>query len=240
MSLYHTYGIYGIRNKLNGMIYVGKTQMNFGDRRDCHFATLRGGHHINPHLQNAWNKYGDANFEFVVLRDCTGRCNTDEINRLEQVYIKQYMDAGLAYNISIGGDGGANLGKHLSDETKRKIGDANRVNMLGKKASVETRQKMSESQKKRYAEMSDKQRAELASKSAECARGYRWSEESKRRMSEIQRTNPNGAKYDLQTVHEIRRLHEEDGMSYTDISNKLGIERHTVYLIATYRRWKNA
>ena len=239
MSLYCTYGIYGIRNKLNGMIYVGKTQANFGDRRDCHIATLRGGYHINQHLQNAWNKYGEENFEFVVLRDCTGVCDTDEINRLEQLYIKQYMDVGLSYNIGIGGDGGTNFGKHLSEETKRKIGDANRINMTGRKASDQTKQKMSDAQKKRYAEMSAERRAEIAAKSAECARGYQWSEESKRKMSEIQQTKPNGAKYDIETVHEIRRIHEKEGMSYTEISNMLGIPRHSVYLIATYRRWKN-
>lgn len=240
VNLYNTYGIYGIRNKLNGKVYVGKTQMNFGDRRDCHFATLRGGYHINPHLQKAWDKYGEENFEFVVLRDCTDWCSADELNKLEQVYIKQYMDAGLAYNIGVGGDGGTNLGRHLSDATKKKIGEANRINMLGKKASDETKQKMSETQKKRYAEMSEERRAEIAAKSAECARGYHWSEESKQRMSEIQKTKPNGAKYDIDTVHEIRRLHEEEGMSYREISELFGIARHTVYLIATYRRWKDA
>ena len=33
MNLYKSRGIYGIRNKVNGKVYIGKTNMNFGDRR---------------------------------------------------------------------------------------------------------------------------------------------------------------------------------------------------------------
>ena len=50
MSIYKRYGIYGIRNKLNGMIYVGKTVNNFVDRWDCHKASIKGGYCANPNL----------------------------------------------------------------------------------------------------------------------------------------------------------------------------------------------
>ena len=40
--------------------------MNFGDRKDCHFASLRGGYHINPHLQKSFNKYGEDNFVYCI------------------------------------------------------------------------------------------------------------------------------------------------------------------------------
>lgn len=147
ISLYNNYGIYGIRNKINNKIYVGKTEMNFGDRKDCHFASLRGGYHINPHLQKSFNKYGEDNFEFIVLYECKNNEDSDIVNGLEKKYIKLYKDKELAYNIGDGGDGGHNLGKHLSEETKRKIGDKNRINMTGRKATIETKKKMSESQK---------------------------------------------------------------------------------------------
>lgn len=121
--------------------------MNFGDRKDCHFASLRGGYHINPHLQKSFNKYGEDNFEFIVLYQCNNNEDSNMVNELEKKYIKLYKDKKLAYNIGDGGDGGHNLGKHLSEETKRKIGDKNRINMTGRKATIETKKKMSESQK---------------------------------------------------------------------------------------------
>lgn len=115
--------------------------MNFGDRKDCHFASLRGGYHINPHLQKSFNKYGEDNFEFIVLYQCNNNEDSNMVNELEKKYIKLYKDKELAYNIGDGGDGGHNLGKHLSEETKRKIGDKNRINMTGRKATIETKKK---------------------------------------------------------------------------------------------------
>ena len=49
----------------------------------------------------------------------------------------------------------------------------------------------------------------------------------------------NRAEYDVKTVKEIRRLHEKENLTYTEISNLLDIPRPAVYLIATYRRWKH-
>lgn len=238
MDLYNTYGIYGIRNKINGKMYIGKTQVNFGDRRDCHFASLRGGYGVNSHLQKAWNKYGESNFDFIVLRDCTNWGNTNSINILEQEYIKHYADAKMAYNIGVGGDGGNLLGTHLSEETKRKIGEKNKINMTGRKASDETKRKMSDSQKKRYKDWTEADRKAWGEKSSKCASGYKLGDNFRRKMSEIQKTKPHGAKYDINTVHEIRRLFEEEGKTFSEISELLNIRRCTVYLIATYRRWK--
>ena len=237
MNIYKSFGIYRITNKVNGKTYIGKTGMNFGDRWDCHRSQLKGGYHDNPHLQNAWNKYGADNFEFDVVEEVT---DASLLNELEITYIKQYRDNNLSYNMHDGGDGGYLLGKHLSDETKRKIGEKNRVNMTGRKLSKETRKKMSDSQNKRYAAWTDEERQAFGRIVAEKASGYTWSQESKTNFSKIQETKPNGAKYDVDTVHEIRRLHEQEGKSYTEISNLLNIPRPAVYLIATYRRWAKA
>lgn len=213
--------------------------MNFGDRRDCHFASLRGGYHINPHLQRSFDKYGEDNFEFIVLHNCQNNEDSDQVNELEKKYIKMYKDKRLAYNIGDGGDGGHNLGKHLSEETKRKIGNKNRINMTGRKLPDETRKKMSESQKKRFEKMTDIEKYEYGKRISDYASGYHWSESSKENFSKLQQTKPNGAKYDVEIVKEIRRLHEKEKLSYTEISKLLNIPRPTVYLIATYRRWKN-
>ena len=236
-SIYSTFGIYRITNTVNGKSYIGKTGMNFGDRWDCHRAQLNGGHHDNPHLQRAWNKYGKEAFEFCVVEVVT---DVAMLNELEIKYIKQYREAGKCYNILDGGDGGFLLGSHLSEETKRKIGEKNRANMLGRKLSEETRQKMSASQKKRYDNLSDEERAEHGRISSEKASGYKWSSEAKENFSRTQQTKPNGATLTVDDVHTIRYLYEDEHRSFAEISQMLNIPKHNVYMIATYRRWANA
>lgn len=234
---YKTFGIYRITNTLNGKTYIGKTGVNFGDRWDCHRAQLNGGYHDNYHLQSAWNKYGKDAFEFAIVEE------TDDaslLNDLERKYIKLYREIGLCYNILDGGDGGFLLGQHLTDEAKRKIGEKNKVNMTGRKMSIETRQKMSESQRKRYDSWTDEDRANWGRLSSECASGYKWGAESRERFSNRQQTSPNAAKLTIDDVHEIRHLHEDCKKSYTEISEMLNIPRSNVYNIATYRRWTNA
>ena len=52
------------------------------------------------------------------------------------------------------------------------------------------------------------------------------------------KNNKNGALYTIDQVKEIRRLHETENKGYTEISQIMNIPRQAVYLIATYRRWK--
>lgn len=237
MSIYKSFGIYRITNILNGRSYIGKTGMSFGDRWDCHRAQLNGGYHDNPHLQRAWDKYGQNNFEFCVIEI------VDDVlllNDLERKYIKQYRENNACYNILDGGDGGFFLGTHLREETKQKIGEKNRVNMTGKKFSAETRAKMSESQRRRYSSWTDEERILHGKKSSERASGYKWSDEARENFAKRQQTHPNSATLTIETVHEIRRLYEQEKKTVTEISKILGVPRPNVYNIATYRRWANA
>jgi len=63
-------GIYVIRNKVNGKRYIGSTN-NIKRRWKEHACLLRKGKHDNSHLQRAWDKYGEDNFEFVVILECS-------------------------------------------------------------------------------------------------------------------------------------------------------------------------
>lgn len=236
-SEYKEFGIYRITNIISGKTYIGKTGKNFGERWNCHRAQLNGGYHDNPYLQRAWNKYGGNSFEFAVVEVVD---NVLKLNELEIKYIKKYKDMGLSYNILEGGDGGFLLGSHLSEDAKKRIGEKNRRNMTGKKASMETRKKMSDSHTRRYEAWTDAERRAYGEKMSKCASGYHWSKESKDRFSELQQTKPNGAVLSVETVREIRRLYEQDKKSFTEISDLLNIPRHNVYMIATYRRWANA
>lgn len=59
-------GVYSITNKLNKKIYIGST-VNLFTRLKQHLDELRHNKHGNPYLQNAFNKYGEENFEFGIL-----------------------------------------------------------------------------------------------------------------------------------------------------------------------------
>ena len=59
-------GVYQIKNLVNNKIYIGSSA-NIWDRIWDHKCRLRKKCHANPHLQNAWDKYGEHNFEFSIV-----------------------------------------------------------------------------------------------------------------------------------------------------------------------------
>jgi group I intron endonuclease len=63
-------GIYQILNKINGKKYVGSSKDIRYRWNQSHRPQLRSGNHCNRHLQSAWNKYGEENFEFKKLESC--------------------------------------------------------------------------------------------------------------------------------------------------------------------------
>lgn len=135
-------GIYGIHCTTSDKWYYGST--NDGRRRkNKHFHDLRKNKHVNPHLQNAFNKYGEANFEFVWLENASIDCLVD----IEQRYLDENVNGyNIATDAECPGRGRivsentkeklrtVNLGKKLSEETRRKIGKAG----IGRKASKDT------------------------------------------------------------------------------------------------------
>lgn len=166
-DIYKQFGIYRITNILDGMSYIGKTGMNFGDRWDSHRSLLNSGSHFNKQLQNAWAEFGEDSFEFQIIESVDDRNVLDD---LEVFYIAQYRETDSCYNVQSGGDHG-NAGIRMSDSAKEKIGEKNRINMTGKKASAETKQKMSESQRARYNSWTDEDRRRHGEMTSRCARG---------------------------------------------------------------------
>lgn len=214
-DIYIKIGIYGIYNTENNKIYIGKTGMNFGDRWDSHRSLLRNNKHDNPYLQHAWNKYGEESFEFIIVEECT----VDELDDKEKYWIKYYKEQGLSYNILDGGDGFNNLGTHLSEETKRKIGEKNRINSLGKKHSEETKRKMSEAHK------GYKPTTEAIAKTAEA---------SKKAMQ----ANPPLAKLTPDDVREVRRLNDK-GVKSKDIAKQFNVSYQCIRDIILGKRWSH-
>lgn len=232
-DIYKQIGIYRITNTTNGKSYIGKTGMNFGDRWDSHRSLLNSGKHDNPHLQQAWKKYGVDNFEFAIVEAVE---DPDLLNDLEIKYIADYKKRGLSYNMHDGGDGGYNLGKHLSEETKRKIGEKNRINMLGREVSKETKKKMSESHRKRFDAWTEEDRCAHGKLMSEVASGYKWSAESKVAFSMMQWEHPNGAKL---TADDVRLIRERfaNGCPGKILAKEFNTTAANISNIVHRRRW---
>ena len=70
MSKKNISGIYAIINIINEKKYIGSSKSVYYRWRHSHVPNLKQGTHHNNHLQNAWNKYGEDNFEFKVIEEC--------------------------------------------------------------------------------------------------------------------------------------------------------------------------
>ena len=95
-------GVYIIKNKVNNKFYVSHS-INIYRRFDSHKSYLNRGIHHCLYLQRAWNKYGEKNFEFIIIKECISEA---ESIKLEQYYIDNYTN--YLYNTSniaaFGGD----------------------------------------------------------------------------------------------------------------------------------------
>ncbi len=107
-NLPHTSGVYQIRCLPTGKIYVGST-VDLRHRWEQHYRELRRGDHHNHHLQNGWDKYGEENFEFVVLELVA----EPDLLRVEQAWLDKTGCANpeIGFNIfdTAGSPGEANV-----------------------------------------------------------------------------------------------------------------------------------
>ena len=101
----------------NGKSYIGITCVNPYHRRWRNGYGYRG----QPKMYNAIVKYGWENVTHEIL---FSNLPLDEANRAEQAMISKFNSVENGYNISTGG--GGTYGIPCSEETKFKIGNANR------------------------------------------------------------------------------------------------------------------
>lgn len=175
-------GIYVILNTKNGNIYIGQTQ-DFRKRCKEHAKRLNKGRHENSHLQHAWNKYGESSFKFQLLE----YCDVDKLNKREQHFLDIYMKKGICYNIA-------------KDAT---------APARGAIRSIESRLKMSASQKKRPP-MTEETRLKFSARRGENHPmfGKSHSEESRRKMSESKKGIPSWNKGIPHSPETKRKLSE--------------------------------
>ena len=131
-------GIYSIKNKINGKVYIGQTSQKPEKRWDN-----GKGYETSPKFFNAILKYGWDNFQHNILYS---NLTANEASQKEQELIKYYNTIENGYNCEFGG---LTNRKH-SQETIEKLRQLNlgRNNPnYGKTASKETRLKISQSHK---------------------------------------------------------------------------------------------
>lgn len=211
-------GIYVIRNKLDGSIYVGQTKQRFVKRFFLHRWKLRNGTHDNKHLQRAYDKYGEEAFEFEVEEILVG--DSDFFNSEEMRIIKEYRLQGKCYNLTDGGDGAK--GTKLSEENVRRLAELNRKLNTGKKASEETRKRMSETHKQRHQDhpMSNEQKQKT----------------KQTRLAKLNAGENGTQKITPPIVEEIQRLLMA-GYKQADVAAKFGLAQTNISAIKNGRSW---
>lgn len=109
-------GIYKILNKINSKFYIGSA-IDFTLRWAQHKYLLRLNEHDSSLLQNAWNKYGEENFEFIILE----RCSIEDTLKREQHWLDETKcyDREIGYNFRKNAH--SNLGAKWTQEHKDKI-----------------------------------------------------------------------------------------------------------------------
>ena len=92
-------GVYVIRNRLNGKIYVGSS-IDIESRWKQHKRLFKKNKHGNTYLQRAWDKHEELNFEFYVLEETTR--NKKDIIDTEQYFLDLYKpyERNIGYNIN--------------------------------------------------------------------------------------------------------------------------------------------
>ncbi len=111
-------GIYAIYLE-DGRCYVGSTAQSFKKRWAEHRQRLNRGSHPNIHLRRAWEKYGEASFQFCVLEALDISDDSVRISR-ENHWISQ-----LKPEFNMAPVAGSVLGIKRRDDTKKLLREIN-------------------------------------------------------------------------------------------------------------------
>ena len=143
-----TTGVYSIKNRRNGKLYIGSASRSIRNRLREHLRLLRLDQHPNRHLQSAWNKHGHEAFVCTIVE----WCSPDECLEREQYWMDLHKSGNdwYGYNIcptaiSMRGYKHTEASRAKMRETQGRIKSG--TQLKGRKFSDETRRLMSVAKK---------------------------------------------------------------------------------------------
>ena len=199
--------IYQIKNTENEKIYVGSAG-DTNQRWDIHKRCLRGNYHVNPHLQHAWNKYGEEAFEFSVVYEVD---TVDELLPHEQWCLDVMLPE---YNIAKDATAPMQGRKH-SKATKEKMRKA----ATGRFPTDETKEKLSKSATGR--KFSDETKRKL----------------SEMRKGKLSGEKNPGSKLTKEQVNQMRVLRDTENITYKELGNLFGVHLETARRAILGKTW---
>ena len=159
-------------NLINGKQYIGDHST---EDLNCYKTKNYIGSGI--HLQKAFKKGGRENFKREILEQFLSK--KEAFNAQEKYIIQFNTLTPNGYNISP--KGGLHISGCNSEETKRKIGEANKISLKGRKVSEEVKRKISISNIGHIVSEETKRKIGEANKIS--LKGKKRSEESKQKQS---------------------------------------------------------
>ena len=218
-------GIYKITSP-SGKVYIGQS-INIEKRWEQHRNENNWKYYK---LYDSFRRYGAGNHTFEVVRECL----KEDLNKLERYYQDKFnvLEEGLNHLLQESDE----APKILSEETKRKIGEASKGRKLseehkrklleakkGNKLSEETKRKMSEAKKN----MSEETKRKIGEASKGRNTGPK-SEEHKRRLSEAARKRKPTSEETKRKMSEAKKnMSEETKRKMSEASKGRKREPHT-------------
>lgn len=225
------YGIYMIKNVKNGKVYIGQTKQRFNKRYWHHKWMLKNKKHFNKLLQSDYNK----GFEFVFIVLCKiniGHRIPKSLDELEIYYIDKYKHKTGVYNLQSGGKC-ERLVDYVTAESRKIVGQKNKISLLGKKHSEETKQKMRASSKHLSPSKETREKVSTYMKNRVV------SDITRKKLRDINTGSKSPvAKLNEQSVKEIKQMLIL-GFKCSDIAKKFNVSYSTVDSIKHNRIWRH-
>mgnify|MGYP001427389712 CR=1 FL=1 len=139
-------GIYALKNIVTKQYYVGQSK-KINKRIEKHFKDLIKNKHVNKHLQNSFNKYGEKSFEVIILEEL----ELKDLKKRESYWVEKYKCLKEGFNVLPVYGGGDSLKQGL---TLEEIYGIERAKEIKEKLSLSHKgQVTSELAKKRASEV---------------------------------------------------------------------------------------